>query len=78
MKNKMLKYVGIVMMIVAVIFVIVAFNNPEFAWPWSNTITCIIYGTYLITMCVTFITGQILSNKEMKNKNKEKVKWLKK
>lgn len=64
MKTKILKYISIFMMIVAVIFVVIAFIHPEFAWPWSNTITYIIYGMYLFIMSVTFVVGRAMSEKE--------------
>lgn len=73
MKRKLLKYTGIVMVVIATIFIIIAFNHPEFAWPWSNTVTYILYGLYLIVMSIMFVTGKVISDKD-KNENKKKNK----
>ena len=40
------------MLIVACLFIIYAFNHPEASFPWSNQMTYILYGCYLL---VTFI-----------------------
>ena len=36
-------------------FVAFAFNHPEMSWPWSNAVSHILYGTYLIVTVVLFI-----------------------
>lgn len=51
-KIKNTKIIGIIMLIVACLFIIYAFNHPEASFPWSNQMTYILYGCYLL---VTFI-----------------------
>ena len=34
------------MLIIAVLFIIVALNNPQAGFPWSNTVTYTIYEIY--------------------------------
>ena len=36
------------MLIVACLFIIYAFKHPEAGFPWSNQITYILYGCYLL------------------------------
>ena len=49
-KNKIFLFIGIVMFIIAIGFIIYAFNNPQASFPWSNSIT---YGIYLIYIVAT-------------------------
>lgn len=49
-KNKIFLFIGIAMFIIAIGFIIYAFNNPQASFPWSNSIT---YGIYLIYIVVT-------------------------
>lgn len=72
MKNKILKYSGLIMVIIAIIFILIAFKHPEFAWPWSNTVTYVIYGLYLIIMSIMFIIGGIVRDKDKKEKIEKK------
>ena len=55
MSKKACMIIAVVMLIVAVIFVIYALNNPQLAFRWSNTITYIIYLVYLVVMAAFFI-----------------------
>lgn len=48
MKKYTLRIIGIIMVIIAIIFVAFALNHPELSFPWSNTITFAIYGTYAL------------------------------
>jgi len=43
------------MLVIGIAFVIVALNNPQLSWPWSNTISFIIYFTYFILTVFLFI-----------------------
>jgi hypothetical protein len=43
------------MLIIAIIFFVVALNNPQASFPWSNIITYILYGIYVIIMIILFI-----------------------
>lgn len=55
MTKKISRIIGIVMLALAVAFVIFAFSHPEMSFPWSNTITYLLYGIYLLAMVVLFI-----------------------
>lgn len=58
-----LKYIGFLMLALAIIFVGFALNHPEKSFPWSNTITYIIYGVYIIVMLLMFILPIIRKKK---------------
>lgn len=55
MTKKFSRIIGIVLLALAVAFVIFAFSHPEMNFPWSNTITYLLYGAYLLAMVVLFI-----------------------
>ena len=40
---------------IAIIFVIFALWHPEMSFPWDNTITWTLYGTYVIVTVAFFI-----------------------
>lgn len=45
---------AILMALVAVLFLLFALTNPQASFPWSNTVTYILYAVYLIVMAVLF------------------------
>ena len=47
MKNKKYLKIGLVMILIAILFVFYALNHPESSFPWSNKITYTIYVAYL-------------------------------
>ena len=51
-KNKIIAFI---MLVFAVVFIIFALINPQYSFPWSNTVTYTIYGLYIIVMLVFFI-----------------------
>ena len=55
MSKKMSRVIACLMLVVGTIFVVVALNNPQLSWPWSNTISFTIYFTYIILMIVLFV-----------------------
>lgn len=55
MTKKFSRIIGIVLLALAVAFVIFAFSHPEMSFPWSNTVTYLLYSVYLITMVVLLI-----------------------
>ena len=55
MTKKTSRIIGIVMLAIAIAFVIFAVSHPEMSFPWSNTITYLLYGVYGIAMVVMFI-----------------------
>ena len=52
MKKKIYGVVSLVLVIGAIIFVIFALNNPQFSFLFSNTITYLIYITYIVLTIV--------------------------
>lgn len=55
MSKKYSRIVATIMLIIAIIFFVVALNNPQASFPWSNTITYIFYGIYVVIMIILFI-----------------------
>lgn len=55
MKTKTPRIIGFIMLIVAIAFVIFAIIHPTASFPWSNTITYILYIAYFIVMVVFLI-----------------------
>ena len=52
MTKKSSRIVAVIMLIIAIIFFVVALNNPQASFPWSNIITYILYGIYVIIMII--------------------------
>lgn len=55
MNKKTARIAGIVMLIIAITFIIIALNHPEMSFPWNNTITYMIYSIYTIIMLILLI-----------------------
>ena len=55
MTKKWSRTIAFIMLIIAVIFIFVALNNPQASFPWNNTISYTLYGIYAIIMIVLFI-----------------------
>lgn len=55
MKNQKHLKIGLVMGLVGIIFIFYALNHPEASFPWSNSITYIIYMAYLV-LTIYFIS----------------------
>lgn len=55
MTKKHSRIIAVIMLIIAVIFIFIALNNPQASFAWSITITYIFYGIYAIVMIVLFI-----------------------
>ena len=53
--KKACRIIASVMFLAAICFVICALNHPESVFPWSNTVTYLIYGIYVLVMIVLFI-----------------------
>ena len=54
-KTKYKRMIAAFMFLAADGLVAFAFNHPEMSWPWSNAVSHILYGTYLIVTVVLFI-----------------------
>lgn len=57
MSKKVSRVIACFMLVIGTIFVIVALNNPQLSWPWSNTFSFIIYFTYIILTIVLFVAS---------------------
>ncbi len=55
MRKKTSWTIGLIMLIVAIAFVIFALTHPTASFPWSNTITYILYIVYFIGVVVFLI-----------------------
>lgn len=55
MKKNVSRMIGLIMAVVAMIFVVFALNHPERSFPWSNTITWVLYGVYAIVTVILLI-----------------------
>ena len=59
MKKSTSRFVGLVMLIIAVAFIVFALNHPEMSFPWNNTITWLLYGLYVLVIVVLFIAPKM-------------------
>ena len=55
MTKKISRIIGSIMLVIAIAFVVFALNHPEMSFPWSNTITWVLYGVYAIATVVLLI-----------------------
>ncbi len=63
MTRKIARIIGIFMLFAAVIFIIVACNNPQMSFPWSNTVTYMIYIVWLVIMIIFIVAPFGTKNK---------------
>ena len=52
MKKSIPRTIGVIMLIVAIVFIMFAFNHPEKSFPWNNTVTWLLYGIYFLVTIV--------------------------
>ena len=55
MKKSASRIIGLLMLIIAVIFIMFALNHPEMSFPWNNTITWLLYGLYFLVTVMLLI-----------------------
>ena len=55
MIKKVSRLIGLIMPLIAIIFILFAINNPQASFPWNNYITYPIYVIYLITIVILLI-----------------------
>ncbi len=48
MKKSISRIIGLIMLIIAIVFIVFALNHPEKSFPWNNTITWLLYGVYFL------------------------------
>ena len=59
MKKSISRIIGVVMLIVAFVFIMFALNHPEKSFPWNNTITWLLYGVYFFVIVVLLIAPKM-------------------
>ena len=59
MKRSISKIIGLTMLIIAIVFIMFALNHPEKSFPWSNTITWLLYGVSFLVTVVLLIAPKI-------------------
>lgn len=55
MKQNGSRKIGLIMVAAAIVFVLFALNHPEMSFPWSNTITWLLYGLYVLVTVVLLL-----------------------
>ena len=59
MKKSISRIIGVIMLIVAIVFIMFALNHPEKSSPWNNTITWLLYGIYFLVAVVLLIAPKM-------------------
>ena len=59
MKRVYSRIIGVIMLIVAIEFIMFALNHPEKSFPWSNTITWLLYAVYFLVTMVLLIAPKM-------------------
>ena len=59
MKKSISRIIGVMMLIVAIVFIMFALNHPEKSFPWNNIITRLLYGVYFLVAVVLLIAPKI-------------------
>ena len=55
MTKKNSRIIALVMLVVVVAFILCAMRHPEMSFPWSNTITYLLYVIYFVIMVIFFV-----------------------
>lgn len=55
--NRIFLIIALVMVIIAICFIIYALNNPQARFPWSNSITYVIYLIYAVVAISFTVKG---------------------
>ena len=59
MKKSISRIIGVIMLIIAIVFIMFALNHPEMSFPWNNTITWLLYGLYVLVTVVLLIAPKM-------------------
>ena len=59
MNKSISRIIGVIMLIVAFVFIMFALNHPEKSFPWNNTITWLLYGVYFLVTVVLLIAPKM-------------------
>lgn len=63
-KRKAYLITGIVLLVIAVAFVLFAFNHPEMSFPWGSRVTYLFYGAYLWFLFYFLLAAPIAASTE--------------
>ena len=58
-KKNISRIIGLIMLIIAIVFIMFALNHPEMSFPWNNTITWLLYGVYFLVTVVLLIAPKM-------------------
>ena len=58
-KKNISRIIGLIMLIIAIVFIMFALNHPEKSFPWNNTITWLLYGVYFFVIVVLLIAPKM-------------------
>ena len=73
MKKSISRIIGLIMLIIAIVFIMFALNHPEKSFPWNNTITWLLYGVYFLVTVVLLIAPKMKREKVMEKRMKKHV-----
>ena len=59
MKRVYSRIIGVIMLLVAIVFIMFALNHPEKSFPWSKTITWLLYAVYFLVTMVLLIAPKM-------------------
>ena len=59
MKKSISRIIGVIMLIVAFVFIMFALNHPEKSFSWNNTITWLLYGVFFLVTVVLLIAPKM-------------------
>ena len=59
MKKSLSRIIGLMMLIIAIVFIMFALNHPEMSFPLNNTITWLMYGVYFLVTVVLLIAPKM-------------------
>ena len=59
MKKSISRIIGLIMLIIAIVFIMYALNHPEMSFPWNNTITWLLYVVYFLVTVVLLIAPKM-------------------
>ena len=59
MKRVYSRIIGVIMLLVAIVFIMFALNHPEKSFPWSDTITWLLYAVYFLVTMVLLIAPKM-------------------
>ena len=59
MKKNISRIIGLIMLIIAIVFIMFALKHPEKSFPWNNIITWLLYGVYFLVTVVLLIAPKM-------------------